>query len=478
MKIKTPEDDLNPYIAGPYAPVFDEIVADDLEIIGEVPEDLQGVYVRNGPNPRFGAQGRHHWFDGDGMLHALHFERGRVTYRNKYVRTDAYGRESRAQEGLWRGLMEPAHHNPRDMPLKDTANTDVIFHNGKLLALWYLAGQPYAVDPVTLETIGAETFGGKLEIDVSAHAKVDPRTGEMFFFDQSFAAPYMSYGVADAAGDLVHVAPIELPGPRQPHDMAITENYAILMDLSLFADPEALAVGRYKVRFHRDIPSRFGILARRGAGDTIRWFDADPCYIYHVVNAWEEGDEIVMIGCRAMNPEPEARLPGPLGRMLAFLRLDAQLYSWRFNLKTGRCKEGPLDDASTEFPTIALSHTGIRSRYCYNAHLSDDPTLLFDGLFKYDLAHGGVERHWFGEGRYGSEAPFVPRVGARSEDDGYLVSFVHDMREDRSEVLILDAANISDEPLARILLPRRVPLGFHATWVDATELFPLDAAAE
>lgn len=461
----------NPYLQGPYAPIDDEIEAHDLEVIGEIPDDLYGIYVRNGPNPRHAPEGRYHWFDGDGMMHAVRFEDGKASYRNRYVCTEAYGRETEAGEGLWRGLMESAAHNPPDMPLKDTANTDLIYHNGSLLALWYLAGQPYRVDAETLETLGPETFGGRLDIDVSAHAKVDGRTGEAFFFDQSFTPPYLAYGVASPEGELVHTAPIEVPGPRQPHDMAITENYAILMDLSLFADPEALKRGRYRIKFHRDLPSRFAVLPRRGGGDEVRWFEAKPCYVYHVVNSWEEGDEIVLVGCRVKNPEPEPADDSPLAQMLAYLRLDAQLYEWRFDLETGQTRERILDDDNTEFPTIAASQSGYKGRYAYNVHISPESTLIFDGLFKFDLESGGVQRHWFGEGRCGSEAPFAPRPDAQAEDDGYLVSFVHDLRQNRSEVVILDAQDIEAEPIGRVLLPQRVPLGFHAAWVPGQEVF-------
>ncbi len=464
------EHELNPYLVGPYAPVHDELSVANLEVIGELPRDLRGVYVRNGPNPRFDTQGRHHWFDGDAMVHAVHFHEGGASYRNRYVHTQAYKRESAAGEGLWQGLMEPAHHNPRDMPIKDTANTDLIYHNGGLLALWYLAGQPYKLDPRTLETIGAEDFGGKLKLNVSAHAKVDPVTGEAFFFDQSFRPPHLSYGVVDASGELVHAIPIEVPGPRQPHDMAITERFAILMDLPLFADPEALRVGRYKVGFHRDVPSRFGIIPKRGGPETIRWFEAEPCYVYHVVNAWEEGDAVVLIGCRVKAPEPDVKGGGNLARMMAFLRLDAQLYQWRFDLRTGQTTQGPLDDDNTEFPTIHAGYTGRQSRYAYNVHLSPAKTLLFDGLIKYDLSTGTRQAHWFGEGRYGSEAPLAMRPGAVDEDDGYLVSYVHDATTDRSEVVILDARELSAAPLARVLLPQRVPLGFHAVWVPEAAL--------
>ncbi|MCA9672263.1 MAG: carotenoid oxygenase family protein [Myxococcales bacterium] len=475
----------NPYLASLYAPVHDELVADELEVIGELPRDLRGSYVRNGPNRRYAAEGRYHWFDGDGMLHAVRFADGRASYRNRYVDTRAYQREGEAGRALWRGLMESARDNPRDAPIKDTANTDVVLHGGSLLALWYLAGEPYRIDPLTLETVAVERFGGALDappaaarvdrLDVSAHAKVCARSGELFFFDQRFDAPHLVYGVASAAGELLHASPVELPGPRQPHDMAITERHAILMDLPLFADPSALAVGRYKVAFHRDLPSRFAVLPRHGVGDgggAPRWFEAEPCYIYHVTNAWEERDgrEIVLVGCRVKNPEPphaHADADAGLSRMLAYLRLDAQLYEWRFDLDSGQTRERALDDANTEFPVVPASHVGRRTRYAYHVHLSPRPTLLFDGLFKYDLQDGArSERHWFEEGTFGSEPGFAPRGGdGGAEDDGYLVTFVSDEREGRSEVQVFDARALADGPLARVKLPQRVPLGFHATWV-------------
>lgn len=402
-----------------YAPVDTEITAEDMEIIGQVPKDLNGVYVRNGPNPRFQPKGRYHWFDGDGMLHAVHIRDGLASYRNRWIRTSATERERAAGHIMWTGLLEPMSNNPPDAPLKDTANTDVVFHNCQLLALWYLSGKPHKIDPLTLETLGVEDFGGKLRNNVSAHAKVDERTGEMMFFDYSQRPPYMTYGVESASGSLTNYVPIELPGPRLPHDMAITEHYSILLDLPLFADQQAMRQGRHKIEFHRDIPSRFGIVPRYGNNSNIRWFEANPCYLYHTINAWEEGDEIVLDACRVKRPTPPAiQQDGRLERMLAYLRLDACLYRWRFNLCTGAVKEGALDDDNTEFPTINTWQLGRRSRYAFNVHISSAPTLLFDGLGKYEMITGRSDIHWFGQGRYGSEAPFAPPPNAQSEDDG------------------------------------------------------------
>ena len=469
--------EVNPYLEGPFAPTSEEITLEGLEVVGRIPDDLNGVYVRNGPNPQFDPNGRYHWFDGDGMVHALHIAGGRATYRNRWIRTEGFEREREAGEPLWTGIIEPFAGNPKDAPEKDTANTDVIFHNDHLLALWYRAGKPYAIDPITLETLGAEDFGGTLRCEVSSHAKVDERTGELFFFDYGVKPPYMRYGVVGPDGAVKHFVPIDLPGPRLPHDMAITSGHAILMDLPLFADPVAARAGRFKLFFDRSVPTRFGVIPRYGAADEVRWFEAEPCFIYHSVNAWETDGEVVLDVCRVTKPEPRSDLDGPLAQMLSYLRLDAHLHRYRFDLRTGRTHEQVLDDDNSEFPSVNLGMVGQRTRYAYNMHISPEKALLFDGLMKYDVDSGSAETHWFGDGRWGSEAPFAPRPGATAEDDGYLLSYVYDERERRSDVEILDAQDIAAGPLGRIKLPVRVPLGFHATWVPGERLSGGSASA-
>ena len=462
--------ELNPYLEGPYAPTREELTLTDLEVDGEIPDDLNGVYVRNGPNPQLDPAGRYHWFDGDGMVHALHIADGKAAYRNRWVRTEAFGREHAAGRPLWKGIMEPPSGNPPGEPEKDTANTDLIFHNKRLLALWYRAGKPYALDPVTLETLGAEDFDATLRCEVSAHAKVDERTGELFFFDYGVKPPYMRYGVVGPEGAVRHFVGIDLPGPRLPHDMAITRNHAILMDLPLIADPVAARAGRFRLHFERELPSRFGVIPRYGDAGSIRWFEAAPCFIYHSVNAWETGDEIVLDVCRVKQPEPRSDLDGPLAQMLSYLRLDAHMHRYRFDLRSGRTTEETIDDDNSEFPSINLGMVGERTRYAYNMHISPEKTLLFDGVMKYDVESGRATTHWFGDGRSGSEAPFAPRPGASAEDDGFLLSYVYDERDGRSEVEVLDATDLAAGPLCSIRLPVRVPLGFHATWIPGERL--------
>jgi len=461
----------SPYLEGPYAAVPAEVLQCDLAarvVAGEVPRDVDGVYLRNGPNPKHEPRGRYHWFDGDGMIHAVEVRDGNVTYRRRWVHTPELAEEDAAGKSLWTGLMEPITGNPKP-GYKDTGNTDVVFHDGAALALWYLTGKAYAVDPITLETRGARTFGEPKPIRMSAHAKVDTKTGELFFFDYGPKPPFMSFGVIGKDGHLSHRQPIELPGPRLPHDMAITERFAILMDLPIVFRTDALAQGKWGVAFDESLPARFAVVPR--AGGTERFFEAKSAYIYHSVNAWEEGSEIVMVGCRVDDPIPEQNpADGPFARALANLRVRAKLVEWRFDLETGKTKERVLDDRNTDFPSIDRSRMGHKTRYAWNMSLDVKTTLFFDGIVKYDLETGAADTLRFGDGRYGSESSFAPRIGRTREDDGYLFSFVHDARERKSELWIIDAREVSRGPVARLDIPHRVPIGFHATWVPGEDI--------
>ncbi|WP_375284943.1 carotenoid oxygenase family protein [Marinicauda pacifica] len=460
----------NPYLKGIYAPVRNEVTALELEVEGEIPTDLYGAYVRNGPNPMHGPEGMHHWFDGDGMLHAIFFENGKAEYRNRYIHSQDHEAD-RAGTLTAGGILEPARR-PEGAPTvyKDTANTDVVLHNGSLMALWYVSGQPVRLDPRTLETIGTETFSGALPKNVSAHSKVDPVTGEFLFFDYDLYNPVMSAGVVSKDNELSWFKEIELPGPRLPHDMAITENYMILMDLPVVFTEAGLRNKMWQIHQPKNLPARFGVVRRDGTGD-VKWFETEPCYIYHGINAWEEGDEIVFYACK-MVPNglaPNAEF-GPYAPMAAVLALQAVLHRWSFNMKTGEVKVEQLDDRRTEFPVVSLDHMGRKSRYSYNVTIPNTHTQVFDGLVKYDLETGQGTDHRFAEGVYGSEPAFAPRVGAKDEDDGYVITFVTDSATGKSEALILDAKDFDAAPLARVKLPQRVPAGFHGTWAPGDDI--------
>lgn len=463
-------DDIdNPYLHGLFAPVVKEQQSDEPKVVGTIPTDLRGVYFRNGPNNRFAPTNRYHWFDGDGMIHGIWFENGRARYRSRYIATEGASLETERGAPIWPGVLGPFDFSLPLGPIKDTANTDLVFLRDRLVALWYESGRPYCLDPRTLETLPFEDADPLASVPrrISAHSKVDPNSGDFVFFNYGDKPPFMQYGVLRPDGT-VHQTDITLPGPRRPHDIGVTTNYSVLHDFPVFFDDELFKkTGKRIPLFHPDVPTRYGVIPRFGRDEDVRWFEFEPCYMLHVVNTWEDGDRIVMIGCRTTDPtlKPDKR-DGKLAAMISGITLQANLYKWEMNLATGAVSEGPLDELNAEFPMINDSWLGKKNRFSYHSIIPYEAPATFEGLAKYDLDTGEVvDRYDFARGVYGSEAPFVPREGATEEDDGYLVSFVTDTNDWTSACVVLDARNMSAGPVARIELPARVPAGFHATFV-------------
>jgi carotenoid cleavage dioxygenase-like enzyme len=469
LESRLPADDDHPYRTGAWRPSFVERDADDLDVVeGAIPEALDGIYLRNTENPVMPSIGRYHPFDGDGMLHAIRFRGGRASYRNRFVRTAGLAAELEAGEPLWAGIIESPSKSKRDGwgargKMKDASSTDVVVHAGRALTTFYQCGDAYASDPETLAQLGPAPWvpaGG-----VSAHPKLDPRTGELLFFGYGTSAPYLQYGVLDAKGARVHQQAIPLPGPRLPHDMAFTERYAIFNDLPLFWDPEKLAQGAYRPTWRPDLPSRFAIVPRLG-GD-VRWFEAAPTYVLHFINAFEDGDTVVLDGYFQTDPmsrpDPADGPWGPLKKMVDLHAMGARPHRWRFDLRTGACTEERLFDFVSEFPSIHYARPGVRHRYVWSM-TAPQGWFLFDGIVRHDLETGRAQRFQYPEGVYASESPMAPRPGGTAEDDGWLVTFTTDVPNDRSECHVFDAAHVDDGPIARIALPARMSSGTHACW--------------
>ncbi|MGV0719750.1 carotenoid oxygenase family protein [Mycolicibacterium elephantis] len=476
-----PSDDDHPYRTGPWRPQLNEWSADDLDVVeGEVPADLDGMYLRNTENPLHPAIANYHPFDGDGMIHIVEFGDGKAHYRNRFVRTDGLLAEQEAGGSLWAGFIEMPATAKRDdgwgarTRMKDASSTDVVVHRGMALTSFYMCGDLYQVDPYTADTIGKETWHGQFPAwGVSAHPKVDPVTGELLFFSYSKEAPYLRYGVVDKDANLVHQTDVPLPGPRMPHDMAFTENYVILNDFPLFWEPSLLKRDIHAPVFHPDLPSRFAVLPRRGDQSQVRWFEAAPTYALHFVNAFEDGDEIVLDGFFQANPSPSTEgarsLEEAAFRYLALDGFESHLHRWRFNLATGAASEQRLSDDFTEFGMLNGDFQTRPYRYVYAA-TGKPGWFLFDGLVKHDLHTGAEERYSLGDGVFGSETAMAPRPGGSAEDDGYLVTLTTDMNDDASYCLVFDAARVGDGPVCKLRLPERICSGTHSTWVSGEEL--------
>jgi carotenoid cleavage dioxygenase len=490
----TLEPSNHPYLSGPWTPVHEEVTVDELEVIeGEIPADIDGIYLRNTENPVHQPLGRAHPFDGDGMVHQVNISGGKASYRNRYIRTHCFDAEQIAGGALWGGLMDPKGTSKRPgfgahEGLKDTGSTDIIVHAGTALATFYQCGEAWQMDPVTLENKGKASWG---PLDgVSAHPKVDEETGECMFFNYSKYAPYMHYGVVDRSGALVHYVPIPLSGPRLPHDMAITKNFSILNDMPLYWDKELLKRDIHAARIHQGEPTRFALIPRYGQPEDIRWFEASPTYVLHWTNAYEAkaedgSDEVVLEGYYQDKPMPDPiEEAGEYSHMMAYVdehSFQSRLHRWRFNLKTGETTEERLSDRVVEFGMINPRHLMRKNRYVWST-TTRPGWFLFNGYCRHDSETGEEQVFELPEGIYASESPMIPRKNASAEDDGYLITFLIDENTGTSECAILDASDVTKGPICRLALPHKISSGVHTCWVENSQLaadrkFHADSAA-
>jgi carotenoid cleavage dioxygenase len=462
------------YLSDNFAPVKQEITADDLTVIGELPQELSGMFLRNGSNPQFPPIGLYHWLDGDGMLHGVHISHGKASYRNRYIRTQGFVQEQAEGKAIWPGLLNlPRFDAPHGLMMKNPANTSCVWHAGRLLALWG-GGAPHLIRLPDLETVGMYTFNGKLASNFTAYPKVDRVTGEMMAFSFSpIAPPYLEYSIVSAEGELVRTVPIDIPAPVMMHDFAITEHYTIFLDMPLTFRPVRIVQGQLPLKFEARNPSRIGILPRHGDNRTIRWFEIPTCMVFHVANAYERrgGDEVVLIATRT--PYTNLFIPDEDNGEDKDTELEHfRLYRWHIDLMTGAVEQEPLDDIATEFPRINDNFTGRLTHYVYASRQATYMRrgLLLDGVMKYDLETGSSQVHEFGRGRFGGDSVFAPRLGTHSEDDGWLLTFVWDETAKQSELLVIDARNFTAEPVARVLIPQRVPYGLRAAWISEAQM--------
>lgn len=439
------------HLRGNWAPVLDERTDLDLRVDGVIPPQLEGTYVRTGPNPVSGQSD--HWFYGDGMVHGVRLAGGKAEwYRNRFIQTpnvtDPDGGDVMANMGdLTRG----------------TGNTHVMAHNKKLLCLeeghW-----PWEVDG-ELNTVGYQNFGGALTTSMTAHPKVCPVTGELIAFSYlSPEPPFLHYIRISADGVVQQLEGIDIPNMVMMHDFNVTRNHVVFMDLPVCFNLGAAATGM-PFQFNRDAGARLGVMARNGANADVRWFEIDPCYVFHPVNAHEVGNTIVLHVSR----QPEA-----FGSSNDDYAEVGRLWKWTIDLDAGTVTEEQIDDRPGDFGRVDDRLVGLDASYGYLMSLdgegnSEEP-VYGSSLWKYDLRTGACTEHHLGDGVRGAEPVFAPAAENSGEDEGWVISLKHDTRTDQSSLVIIDAQNFSAPPVATIHLPRRVPYGAHGSWVPDSKL--------
>jgi carotenoid cleavage dioxygenase len=449
----------NPYLAGNYAPVLEEVTATDLRVTGSIPQALTGRYLRNGPNPVVAPEpSTYHWFTGDGMVHGIRLRDGRAEwYRNRWIRAPhvaaALGERAPA-DGREHGGM---NFGP---------NTNVIGHAGRTFALVEAGAMPYELT-AELDTVGPSDFGGTLSGGYTAHPKRDPLTNELYAVSYFWGwGNDVEVTVIDNEAKVRSARRIAMGGPVSLHDTAITQKWIVLLDLPVLFDMEMVAAGaRFPYRWFDDYQARIGLLPRDGDSTEVTWHDVDPCYVFHPMNAYDEPDTdgIVLDVVR----HPSMFRTHLLGPSEGAPTLDR----WHIDGHGGAVKEERLDDRGQEFPRVDERRVGLPHRFGYSVAVAEKDDLLGteSSIVRHDLSAGTSETRSMGPGSSIGEAVFVPSAPDAPEGEGWLMTLVYSGETDSSGLHIFNAEDLGGEPQAIVHLPQRVPAGFHGNWVaDAT----------
>jgi carotenoid cleavage dioxygenase-like enzyme len=456
-----------PYLSGVFAPVDDEIDAADLPVVGKIPGDLRGVYLRNGPNPKFPPLGSYTYpLDGDGMIHGVWLADGRARYSNRYVLTKGLQAEMRTGRALWGGLLTPTIPpnslvGPDQDPEGDKLlpGINIIRHAHRFLALGE-GTAPYEIGE-GLVTKARYDFAGGLPLGMWAHPKIDPATREMVLFRYGLDKPYLYWAVIGADGRVARAPEViaEIDRGYMIHDFVITEHFLVLIINPATFDLSRAAQGGSALGWEADRGTAIAVIPRTGQGGKICWIETEAFWCWHYANAWEEGGAIVTVF--PWWSHLSFGVPGapPATGHVARGHIDPAAGSFRLEV---------LDERLTEFPRVDDRRIGRSTQYVMLSHRTS-PTLrvgAFDELVRFDLASGAAALHRF-PGQAIGEAVFAPKAGRSEENAGYILTFATDVASLESTFVIIDAEDFSGEPVATIKLPRRVPLGLHGNWYPA-----------
>ncbi len=439
----------NPYLQGNYAPLTEEFTAEKLRVRGEIPQELNGRFLRIGPNPLAPDPSTHHWFLGNGMVHGLRLTEGyALWFKSRFIRDD----EITKLKG-WQPVEGPVG---KFQLSGGVANTNVIGHAGKIFALVEAGNLPVEINK-DLETLGRTNFNETLTGGLSAHPHVDPGTGELHSICYSPLMDDLQYVVVSSNGQVRKTVDIPVPGQPMVHDCMITKNYVIVMDLPVIFDATVAAAGfKLPYKWHPEYGARIGLLPREGSSSQISWHEVEPCYVFHPMNSFEDKFGHVVLDVIRHDKMFSTDMLGPSDG-------HTTLDRWIIDPKKTQIIEKRLDDRQQEFPRIDDRRVGQPYRYGYTVDLPEFEEIA--GLRQYDLKKGSIETHLQAGYRVFMEPVFVPRSKDADENEGWVLAYVYDRRENLSDVVIIDASNISAAPVATIKLPQRVPYGFHANWI-------------
>ncbi len=448
-----------PHLTGVFAPQRTEVDVANLPVRGEIPDDLHGSYLRNGPNPRFDPIGSFVYpLDGDGMVHRITLADGTASYRNRFVRTPMVELEEQRGEAIWSGLTD-GYTPPAGVVGDDLAGTtrelpdiNVVRHGGRLMAMQE-SDQPYLLDAGTLATRGREDCDGAMLVGSTAHPKIDPRTGELVLFTYGLEAPYLHWSVVGADGSAVRgPTPVSgLDAPLMIHDMALTEKYVVLFANPLVFDLAAVMTGGSLLSWQPDRGTRIAFIPRDGGA--VRWIDTDPFWVWHFANAYDNPDGSVTVDY------VEHAYPGGFAASTA--PNHPVLMRARCHPGTGAISRDRIGEPTgIEFPRID-DRALTREHSCVAT------------VGKADTDHGDLTSLWFHDLSSGRDTVWTPGVAIGEpvhipgHGQDYWGAIGTDPADLRSRFYLLGADDPAGGPVATVDLPIRVPAGLHGVWLDA-----------
>ncbi|HWA46170.1 MAG TPA: carotenoid oxygenase family protein [Hypericibacter adhaerens] len=455
----------DPHLSGNFAPVGPELDVPDLPVTaGQIPSDLRGAYMRNGPNPLYKPIAFAYPMDGDGMIHAVYFDNGRAHYRNRFVQTAGLTAERRVGHAIYGSFTHPVPIDPKLLqpgdppgPFKNGAFISILQHGGKLLALDE-ATTAYEMT-MDLDTLGEWKAGTDQPIRLGAHNRRHPQTGALFTLAYSPLRPVVDFHQIDATGNVARSFSIALAAPTMIHDFVLTEQHIVLFACPAVFDAEAARQGQPFLQWRPDLGTRIGLIALDGSAT--QWVDADPFFVFHFANAFERSGQIVVDYVRhdalVLGYSAQVHKPPTLHRMT-------------IDIAAGKTSDVEVAALVTEFPRVNDALNALPTRFVYLPTLTDTllqanpPSATFNTMMRIDSETGDVVRHDFGN-KIAGEATFIPR-GTAGEDDGILAVFAFDPVTEASDLVLLDAAHVDSDPVAVIRLPQRVPQGLHGNWMQ------------
>lgn len=440
----------SPFLTGALEPVFDERDDVDLRVQGEIPPGLQGVFMRNGPNPRFAPDAHYSYpFDGTGMIHAVYLDHGRARYRNRWVMTQELAQEVAKGERIYNSTFSPPPH-------ANLANTNVVGHGGRVLAL-YEGGLPQALSR-ELDTLGEFDYAGTLKQTMSAHPKVDPHTGELFSVQYDLDSGAMSCLTVKANGQAQPLLSFQSPWPAMVHDIALTENHVVACICPLVFD---LGNGGLPADWQPERGSRFALIPRQAtSAQEIRWVEGPPFFHWHVVNAYERDNMLQIV------------VPWYDSFSFTAHATRFELHRIVIDLRSGQVRDEVIDERMCEFGRINEAYLGREARYGYLGMRQTPPGQAaqpgtFEAIARYDLATGSKTVYALPPGDTVCEPVFVADPAGQREEDGFIFTFVQQAHTPTGRFCILDARDLAAGPIATVDLPRRVPAGLHGSWLAA-----------